>query len=73
MMDGIYLVWDTIPGEWQLKIDEEVYTYGKNAFLHEYVKLPKRLTSLKSRLSERILCFATFRPIQKAVSRQGAG
>lgn len=45
-MDGIYIIWDCNVPEWTMVIDGEEYTYGENGFLHEYIKLPRKTTSL---------------------------
>ena len=37
-IDRLYILWDTIPGEWILRVDGNEYRYGKYEFLHEYVE-----------------------------------
>ena len=39
-IDSLYIVWETIPGEWTLRIDGTDYTFGKEGFLHEYIEIP---------------------------------
>lgn len=34
---GLYIVWNTIPGEWTLNVNNNAYIAGTNGFLHEYV------------------------------------
>lgn len=46
MMDSLYLVWDQIPGVWEMQINGKTYTYGENNFLHEYIKLPVQTNQL---------------------------
>ena len=36
---GVYIKWDTEPGEWTLTVDGKESTHGQNDYLHEYVKL----------------------------------
>lgn len=57
-MDSIYVVWDTIPGNWTMDIDGTTYTYGKNNFLHEYIKLPKKTNQFKILISgtDSVIC-----------------
>ena len=45
-MNGIYIIWDSLIPEWQMKIGENTYTFGEYGFLHEYVKLPEKTNSL---------------------------
>ena len=45
-MDSLYIVWENIPGEWTLKTGGGSYTYGKEGYLHEYVKLPEAALSV---------------------------
>ncbi len=45
-MDGLYIVWDSLVPQWEMKIDGETYTFGEYGFIHEYVKLPKQTNSL---------------------------
>ncbi len=45
-MTGLYIKWDTEPGEWTLTIDGTDYTYGTHDFLHEYVELPQSATEV---------------------------
>jgi len=40
-LHGIYLIWDSLVPEWEMKIGENSYTYGKSGFLHEYIELPE--------------------------------
>lgn len=37
---GIYIIWDTIIGNWTITIDGCDYVYGTDNFIHEYVNLP---------------------------------
>jgi len=46
LIDSLYIVWDQIPGQWQLQINGKSYTYGKNNFLHEFVTLPVQTNEL---------------------------
>ncbi|MCR4648462.1 MAG: PIG-L family deacetylase [Lachnospiraceae bacterium] len=45
-MHGLYIIWDSLIGEWNLNINGNDYTYGKYGFLHEYIELPEECTSL---------------------------
>lgn len=45
-MDSLYIVWENIPGEWTLKAGDSSYTYGKEGYLHEYIKLPSPASSV---------------------------
>ena len=37
-IDRLYILWDTIPGEWTLSVDGQEFTYGTYDYLHEYVE-----------------------------------
>ena len=37
-VDRMYILWDTIPGEWKLEVDGQEFVYGQYEFLHEYVE-----------------------------------
>ena len=37
-IDRMYILWDTIPGEWKLEVDGQEFIYGQNDFSHEYVE-----------------------------------
>ncbi len=43
-MYGLYVRWDSLPGEWTLTVNDKDYTYGTHDFLHEYVELPEPST-----------------------------
>lgn len=36
---SIYVIWDTIPGEWKYEVNGNEYVAGKNGFLHEFVNV----------------------------------
>lgn len=36
---GLYVVWNTIPGEWDLTVDGSTIKAGKYGFLHEYIDI----------------------------------
>ena len=40
-IDGLYVVWEQVPGEWTLRINGREYTFGQGGYLHEYVKIPE--------------------------------
>ena len=44
----IYILWEDIPGEWTLKVNGGRYTYGKDGYLHELVKLPAEAGTVNS-------------------------
>ncbi|MCF0228976.1 MAG: PIG-L family deacetylase [Parasporobacterium sp.] len=45
-IDALYIQWEEVPGEWTLKVNGTDYTFGKDGFLHEYVKLPESAASV---------------------------
>lgn len=54
---GIYIKWDTVPGEWTLTYNDQTVTYGKNGYLHEYVSLPGGSNNLTITLgSDEAIC-----------------
>lgn len=58
MMDSVYIIWDKIPGNWTMEIGGETYTFGKDNFLHEYIKLPQKTNQLKIIItgSDTVMC-----------------
>ena len=40
-MTGLYIKWNSLPGEFTLTINDKDYTYGKRDLLHEYIELPE--------------------------------
>ena len=36
---GLYIVWNKIPGEWTLTVNEKSFTAGRHGFLHEYLSV----------------------------------
>jgi len=38
---SLYLIWNTVPGEWTLIADGQAITCGGRGFLHEYIELDK--------------------------------
>lgn len=36
---GIYVIWEQVPGEWQLDVNGASQTCGKNGFIHEFIEL----------------------------------
>ena len=38
-VDRVYIIWDTVPGEYTLAADEAEYCCGRYGFLHEYIAL----------------------------------
>ena len=45
-MDSVYIKWDIAPGVWQLDAGGTKINCGANNYLHEYVKLPQKTTSV---------------------------
>ena len=39
MIGSVYLIWETVPGEWTLVADGKEITCGTKGFLHEYIEL----------------------------------
>lgn len=37
-IDRLYILWDTVPGEWTLTVDNQTFTYGTFECIHEYVE-----------------------------------
>ena len=37
-IDRLYIIWDTVPGEWTLTVDNQTFTYGTFECIHEYVE-----------------------------------
>ena len=50
-MDYLYIMWNSVPGEWTLTVNGQSTTCGQNDFLHELVKLPSSATEAKITLS----------------------
>lgn len=46
MMQGLYIKWDRIPGEYTILVGEQGITGGTEGFLHEYIELPENTTSV---------------------------
>lgn len=36
---SIYIIWDRVPGPWQLTKNTQTVLYGENGFIHEYIEL----------------------------------
>lgn len=49
-ISGLYIKWDTDPGEWTLTVNGTEYTYGEYGYLHEYVELPESASSVTVKL-----------------------
>lgn len=45
-MNGIYIMWNKIPGKWSYTANGHTYTAGEKGFLHEYVKLEQESSEI---------------------------
>lgn len=48
---GLYIVWNKIPGEWNLTINEKSFSAGKHGFLHEYLSIEELYASTSNEVS----------------------
>ena len=56
---ALYISWDAVPGAYQVEWDGGAVSCGQHDFLHEYVRLPETVTSVRFVFPEertRILC-----------------
>jgi len=46
-IDSLYIKWETLPGAYKLRCNDQEYEYGTRDYLHEYVKLPAPATEVE--------------------------
>ena len=48
---GLYIIWNKIPGEWNLKVEDKNFTCGQYGFLHEYLSVEELYGGTSSEVS----------------------
>jgi len=48
---GLYIVWNKVPGEWNLTVNEKSFTLGQYGFLHEYLSVEELYGGTSSEVS----------------------